>query len=92
MENVLTKEDVVNGDLAIKEIQEFVEKWTHEKPEEWKVEDDYPQLLKAIKKGLLIIDEDKKPIYTLAFPIESDSGNFNLNDNNFITLNKPSDL
>lgn len=92
MENVLNKKDVVEKDVAISELQSLVEKWTYERPEEWKIEDDYPQVLKAVQKGLLVIDKDNNPVFTLAFPIKSDGGNFNVSEIKFRTRIKPSDL
>lgn len=77
-ENALKKEDVIDHDVAISEIQKFVDKWTHEFVEDYQIEDDYPQLLKAIKKGLVKFDDDIIPSYTLAFPLLTDEGNIGL--------------
>jgi len=90
--NALSKEDVMVKDIAIIEVQKFVEKWTYEKPEEWEVEETYPQLLKAVQKGLLIFDKEYKPTFTLAFPIKSEGENFNVETITFRTRIKPNDL
>ena len=92
MENVLQKPDVDEKDVAISELQSLVEKCTYEKPEEWKVEEDYPQVLKAIQKGLVVIDKDKNPVFTLAFPIGEKGGTLNVTEIKFRTRIKPSDL
>lgn len=92
MENVLEQKDVVAKGVAIKEIQEFVKKYNYQDKEDFEIEDDYPQMLMAIQKGLLKFDEDSKPKYTLAFPLSSDGGNFNVTEITFRTRIKPSDL
>jgi len=92
MENIFKRPDVINKEVAITEMQSFVERWTYEKPERWKVEEDYPQVLKAIEKGILVFDEDSQPIYTLAFPIKTDEGNDAVSKIEFRTRIKPTDL
>lgn len=91
-ENALKKEDVIVEEVAIKELQKYVETFKHEEVEDWKIKDDYPQLLKALRKGLVEFDKDMKPSYKLAFPIKTDEGNIAVSDITFRTRIKPSDL
>lgn len=91
MENALTEKDVVAKEIAIAEYQDFVEKFTYERPEDWKVEDDYPQALKAIQKGLLKF-ESNKPKYTLLEPLVSNAGGQTISEIDFRTRIKPMDL
>lgn len=90
--NALGCKDVIEKYVAVIEFQKFIKFWTHEETEDWKIEDEYPQVLKAMQKGLINIDKDSKIVYTLAFPINSEEGNFNLTEISFRTRIKPSDL
>lgn len=92
MENVLKQEDSVAKEVAVKELQEFVAKWTYEEVDSWKIEDDYPQALKAVQKGLLTFDSEKKAHYNLAFPIKNTEGEISEPSVDFRTRIKPLDL
>lgn len=74
MENPLKKEDVISEEVCIEELIRFVDKYTYEEVEEDKIIEDYPQVLKAMKKGLIKFDEDLVPTVILAFPLMSDDG------------------
>jgi hypothetical protein len=89
--NVLQQPDVVVKEVALKELREFVECYTYETVEDWKLEDEYPQFLKAIMKGLVVFT-DQKPTYTLTQPIMSDSGEALVSECSFRTRIKPSQL
>lgn len=87
----LQQDDVMSKDVAVTEIQAFVEKWTDMPIEDWKVDDEFPNLLRAIQKGLVVF-KDGKPTQTLAYPLISDEGNFNVTEIEFKTRIKPSTL
>lgn len=72
MESVLKEEDKVEHYVAVEEIQDFVERYNDERPEDFKVEKEYPNFLKALKKGLIEFDDEMKIKYTLAFPGKSE--------------------
>lgn len=92
MENILKESDKIAESVAIEEIKKFVDKYTYEEKSNDEIKEDYPQLLRAIKKGLLIFDEDSVPVYTLAFPLKNDEGEDSVKQVNFKTRIKPTDL
>jgi hypothetical protein len=89
--NALQQPDKVTKEIALDELGEFVETYTYERPENWKLEDEYPQVLKAIQKGLIVF-VDNKPTYSLVFPIKTDSGEIHVSECVFRTRIKPSQL
>lgn len=89
--NALQKDDVMAKEVAVTEIQLFVERWTDMPIEDWQVGEEFPNLLRATQKGLVKFT-DNKPKYTLAYPLNSDGGNFNVTEIDFRTRIKPSDL
>ena len=85
-------EDVVSKEIAIQELQSFVEKWDDKKKEDWQIEQDYPDVLKAMQLGLLVLDKDLKPKYTLRYPILTDEQNVALGEVEFRTRIRPQQL
>lgn len=79
-------------EVAVKELQGFVEKWDDRKKEDFEIESDYPHLIKAMQSGHLVIDENKKPVFTLKYPIKTDEGGDGLSVIDFRTRIKPDDL
>lgn len=92
MENILESEDVISKEIAVKEIQKLVKKWSYDDIDDWKAEEDYPQLLKAIQKGLVTFDENLKPTFKLAFPVKNSDGDESVSIVDFRTRIKPVDL
>jgi len=86
------KEYVVSEEIAIKEMQDFVEKWDDKKKKDWEIQDLYPQVLIAIQEGLLVIGADKKPVFNLKYPIKTDEGNVALDVVTFRTRIRPQQL
>lgn len=86
MENKVTKE------IAIKELQDFVEYHTDVKKPEDQIEDHYPQLVKAVELGLLSFDEKQKPTFKLKEPIKNDDGDISVEEITFRTRIKPTQL
>jgi hypothetical protein len=84
--------EVVSKEIAIKEMQGFVEKWDDQTKEDYQIEQDYPQVIKAIQLGLLVIDDEKKPTYSLKSPIKTDEGSVALSEISFRTRIKPDDM
>lgn len=89
---VKTLEEVVSKEIAIAELQQFVEKWDDKKKEDWQIEQDYPDVLKAMQLGLLVLDKDLKPKLTLKNPILTDEGNVALDTIEFRTRIRPQQL
>jgi len=92
METLKNKEDVVSNEVALKEVGKFVETFTFESIEDWKLEDSYPQLLKAVKKGLVVFDEKGNPVVELLQPINDTDGEHVVSSVTFRTRIKPTDL
>lgn len=86
------KEYAVSEEIAIQEMQDFVEKWDDKKKKDWEIQDLYPQVLIAIQEGLLVIGADKKPVFTLKYPIKTDEGNVALDVVTFRTRIRPQQL
>ena len=89
--NALQQEDLVSKEMALQEIHDFVEKYNYESKKADELEEEYPQVLKAIQKGLLVF-KDGKPFYTLLVPILTDAGAKDLETVEFRTRLKPSQL
>ena len=82
----------VQKEVAILEMQKFVEKWDDVKKEDYEIEKDYPHVLQAIQEGFLVIGPDMKPQLKLKYPIKTDEGNIAWEDVNFRTRIRPNDL
>lgn len=65
--------NVISLEQAAKEVREFV--YFHDEVQKNKLDDDdaiiekYPNIVSAVERGLLVIDEKKNPIYTLSTPV-----------------------
>jgi uncharacterized UPF0160 family protein len=92
MENVLNQKDKVAEEVALKQLQQFVNKYTYNEVEFAKLQEDYPQALKAIQKGLLVFDDQLVPTYSLAFPIETEIVENSIKTVQFKTRIKPRTL
>jgi len=91
--NVLLGKDVLTEKLAVKELQKLILAFNFEKVEDYKILEDYPQVVTAIKKGLLVFDEKNLvPKYNLAFPVIKDSDETSVKVVNFRTRIKPLDM
>lgn len=82
----------VSEEIAIKEIQKFVEEFEGVKKDDWQVKDHYPQMLQAIQEGNLVFDDKSKPRLTLKQPIMNDDGEVSLSEIDFRTRIKPTQL
>lgn len=91
--NVLLGKDVLTEKLAVKELQKLILAFNYEKVEDYKILEDYPQVITAIKKGLLVFDKKNLvPKYNLAFPVIKDSEETSVKVVNFKTRIKPLDM
>lgn len=86
-------ENKVATEMAIKEVRDFVETYDDGKrKEDWQIENDYPQLLRAVELGLLVFDDKKKPTLTLKEPIMNDDNEVSVDVITFRTRIKPTQL
>lgn len=71
----MKKEEVkISEELVLNEIEKFVDCWV-EKPETRnELKDAYPNIFNSISKGLLVLNEDCVPVYTLANPVKNEDG------------------
>jgi len=93
MENIRDKESVVSTDVAIQEMKKFLYEHTFEDKAGKDIEEDYPQLIMAIERGLLVFDQDQemKPTFSLLNPVGDSDGNPVLENIAFKTRMKASD-
>lgn len=85
-------ENKVPTDQAIAELQLFVEKYDGKVKKDYEIENDYPQVLEAVEKGLLSFDEDLKPTLRLKDPIKNTEGEVSVSEISFRTRIKPTQL
>ncbi|OOQ57121.1 hypothetical protein [Mucilaginibacter pedocola] len=85
---------VVAEEVAVEELKDFIEEITVEEITAEEVLSSYPQVVKAIRFGLLLLngdDSSKKPEYTLREPILTETGGVayaKLDINTRITFNE----
>ena len=82
----------VSKENSIIEVQNFILKYDERKKEDWEVENDYPHLLDAVQEGLVVFDENSKPIQTLKTPIKNENDEVAVSEIEFRTRIKPNDL
>ena len=82
----------VSKENSIIEVQNFIFKYDERKKEDWEVENDYPHLLDAVQEGLVVFDENSKPIQTLKTPIKNENDEVAVSEIEFRTRIKPNDL
>lgn len=85
-------ESKMSKEMAVSELQQFVEKWDDKKKEDFEIEQDYPHLIQAMQDGFLVLGEDLKPSFQLKYPILTDGGGDGLSKIDFRTRIKPDDL
>ena len=92
METLREKKDLVPKEAVLAELSKFVENWTFEKQEDYKLEDSYPQVIVAMMKGLVVFDDKLKPSVTLLVPLTDQDGMEVVGQIDFRTRLKPTDL
>lgn len=85
---------VVSKDVALDELELFINKWVKRPVSKNKLEKTYPDVLDAIMDGFLSFEEATgMPKYKLKYPIKNDDGNISMSEiNDFKTRIKPSAL
>lgn len=80
----------INREQAIKEIQDLVLEHSFEQKTIDEIEKDYPQLIKAVVDGKVVLGD--KPTFDLYKPIQDDSGKDVVSKVEFKTRIKPLDM
>ena len=85
------KDKAISKDVALVELEQFVNCYVKKPVPFNELEETYPDVLEAIMEGLLVFDENKTPTYKLKHPIKGEeSGNVVLDSLTFRTRIKPS--
>lgn len=85
----MSKEKVISEDVALNDLEAFVNEWV-EKPEpKDKLQEFYPMMLEAIVSGNLVL-ENNVPTYTLATPVKNVKGEVSVSEITFRTRISPS--
>lgn len=80
MENLEYK---VAAEVAIADVKKYVDSITDKDIELDQVRDTYPKLVKAVMLGLVTLQEDVPPVYTLKEPIKNPAGDITITELNF---------
>jgi hypothetical protein len=86
------KKAVVSKEVALVDLESFINKWVKKPVGKDELEEVYPDVLDAIMDGFLSFDESQVPTFKLKDPIKSDSGQISVSEINFKTRIKPTVL
>lgn len=87
------KNKAISKDVALVELENFVNKFVKKPVSFDELEDTYPDVLEAIMDGLLVFDENQNPTFKLKYPVKGEeSGNVVLDSLTFKTRIKPTEL
>jgi hypothetical protein len=87
------KDKAISKDVALLDLEKFVNKFVKKPVPFNELEETYPDVLEAIMDGLLVFDENQNPTFTLKYPIKGEeSGNVVLDKLTFKTRIKPTQL
>lgn len=75
----------VAEDVAIQDVKAFVEFHKEESFEDEKIKEDYPDVIKAVQRGLMTFDEEQTPVFRLRSPLKTESGGIALDEVTFKT-------
>ena len=84
--------EVVSKDVALDELELFINTFVKKPVKREELEETYPDVLDAIIDGYLSFDSDSLPTLRLKQPIKSEEGNIILSELSFKTRIKPSTL
>lgn len=90
MEN--KKKAVVNKEIALNDLEQFVYKFVKKPVAVEELEDVYPDVLDAIMDGHLSFNESWVPVLKLKYPVKNEAGDVTLPEVNFKTRIKPTTL
>lgn len=86
------KTAVVNKEVALNDLEGFINNWVKKPVQKDQLEDAYPDILEAIVDGFLTFDEGQVPTMKLKNPVKNDKGDVSLSEINFATRIKPTTL
>lgn len=72
-------------EIAVKEVKAFIEYHMDEEIDEAQVSKDYWDVVKAVMRGLLNLDNIESPILTLKQPIKTEDGSIDTGSITFLT-------
>ena len=86
------KTKALSHEAALEEMHKFLGIWKNDETyTDDRIEEDYPEVIKALESGRLVFESDKmKPKYVLSDPIKNDEGDTTLSELEFKTRIKPS--
>lgn len=83
------KNKVISKEVALIDLESFVNKFLKKPLTSNEAEDTYPDVLDAIMEGLVVFNENGVPVYTLKNPIKNEAGEVSISEINFKTRIKP---
>ena len=84
----MKKENVISDEIALNDLEAFVNEWV-EKPEtKDKLAESYPMILEALLNGGLVL-ENNVPVYTMTHPIKNVKGEVSVSEITFKTRISP---
>lgn len=83
---------VISKEVALKELESFVNKFIKKPLSLDAIEETYPDILEGIIEGFVSFDESGLPLLKLKEPIKSDTGDVVLSEISFKTRIKPTSL
>tara|TARA_R110000868_G_scaffold334900_3_gene595571 strand:+ start:10 stop:426 length:417 start_codon:yes stop_codon:yes gene_type:complete len=86
------KNEVVSKEVALEDLEKFVNKFVKKPVPVNELEETYPDVLDAIMEGHLSFDENNIPELKLKFPIKGEDDNIALSKISFRTRIKPTQL
>lgn len=85
----MKKENVISEDVALNDLEAFVNEWVEKPESKDKLQEFYPMMLEAIVSGNLVL-ENNVPTYTLATPVKNVKGEVSVSEITFRTRISPS--
>lgn len=88
----MNKKTVLGKDVAINELESFINKYVKKPCAKEELEATYPDILDAIMDGYVTFDSELVPTLKLKDPIKNESGDVSVSEINFKTRIKPTAL
>ena len=88
----MKNKEVVNEEVALNELEVFINKFVKKPVPIEELKDTYPDILDAIMDGYLSFNADGIPVLKLKSPIKNVNGDVSISEINFRTRIKPTTL
>lgn len=85
-----TTNKAMSEELALNELEKFINEWVDKPEPKEKLADSYPNILSGLISGNLIFDDKNEPIYTLRNPVLKEDGAVSKSEVKFKTRILPS--